>query len=1165
MKGFKSFANRTKIEFDNRITAVVGPNGSGKSNISDAVKWVLGEQSVKSLRGSKMNDVIFSGGENSSPLNLAEVNLNFSNDDKSLDLDYSNVKISRRIYRNGDNEYKINGKKVRLKDIRELFLDTGVGKEGYSVIGQGRIEEIINSTPKERRSIFEEASGISKHKYRRDESEKKLEKVSDNLEIIEREWEYKKKDLKLLESQKDNYEKNKALTEELDIKAYFYFNNKSKKLYGQKTEIEKKLLELRDNRLVKEKDYQNLNESLLPFNQEIKSINQKLEENQELIKRLENSITKNKNQIELNKQNLFYNNKDLKKSLSDNENNLSRKRQLEEKISVQEKSLENILKKINFLKDEDKKLNLKKEELKASIKATTTKIKNLEFEKNSFDKKIYEYDLNEKTNLILNKQREENNKKTREKIKEVKVNLYKIAQTIKEVDKTLEKLREDLDRKKITYNENKSNLEELLIENTNLSDRLNSNNMSLKEEISTYKIQKDLLARNEGYYYSIQEFLKETSNSSLNHLYMDTLANLINVRDGYESVIEILMSSSLQNIVTKTKDDTRQLINFVNKKKLGRITFLPIDSIASSRKKLPDEKEAIAMACDLVDHPPELTSIINHFLGSTLVVKNIDDAIKLSSKIKGYRIITMDLDVINTWGSMVAGKNNTKKSNVGLINRSKKIDEIKKHIVFLKEKNELLSKEISENKIKMDGLKDSQNILEDDISKIGNELNLYSSSKQKGQYEKKALEDRLKELNGLLSEQVEKEEIYNIDIIRERAFEIENNLKELRIILETSNKSLIDTDNKIIQSSNQLEISQRDKNLINNNIEENRIELNNIEDSNKFFDRVKTSLEKEICNLEKNIENLGKNLLDDSEKLEIAKQKVESYKKESDEKLSKNKIMVEKSSTLKKEIDDIDLELVKINYKNEAIINDIKNLEDEISPFISKNLEEISNLSINEEVKSISKIELINLQKKINQVGFFDENSLENYKKAKEDFDFLDKQKNDLKNSKDDIEKMIKKLESDMKEEFIKNFKIIDEKFQRIFQTLFMGGKAKLTLDDEDELNAGVEIMACPPGKSSKSISLLSGGEKSLTAVSLLFAIFETNPAPFSLLDEIDAAMDEANIKRYIEYLKSLSDNTQFVMITHRQTTMQLAERIHGVTIGDDGISKVYSIDFDKN
>lgn len=1163
LKGFKSFANRTKIKFDNQITAVVGPNGSGKSNIADAIKWVLGEQSVKSLRGKKMDDVIFQGADDKKPMNMAEVNLSFNNKDRALSSDYDLVKISRRIFRNGDNEYRLNGKRVRLKDIKELFLDTGIGKEGYSVIGQGRIDEILNSSNQERRNIFEEASGIATHKYRREESLKKLSKVDEDLEIIQREWDYKNKDKNKLEIEAKNFEKYTEIESLLNEKAYLFYANKSKSLNEKNKDLIEQIKMLKNNQEEKTREFDKINESLLPIAENIRDLENKYKNLNQSILDNEKNIDKYTNKINLDRQKLLYNKKDLERNNNDFKSYDEKFKNYELSLKNQKDKLENTKNIIKNLEEKNRNLSEKKDESIALLSSIQKEIERLKKEGEDLNKLIYDYDIDQKTRTILEKQRFENNKIINEKIQELNTDLSNISKDLNELEKEKENLSKDIEEK----NTNLEKIKEKIINEINKKDDLekaiNQNKLSCKEEISNYKIQKSLMERNEGYFYSVSDFLKKTKNTEIEKLYINTLANLITVKSGYEEIIENLIGQGLQNIVTWSKKDTREIINFVNKNKLGRITFLPLDSIKQNKKARVEEKEVIAMAYDLVSFDSKLENIINHFLSNTVVVKNIDDAVSLSNKIKGYRIISLNLDLINTWGSMVAGVNKSRKSNINILNRNKKINEIKSRINKLRnERNDLLENYNSLN-IKLEENQRLRQIKEDELVEANENLIDIRSIFDKKNYQKQSLIQRIDELKESLNESKEEENFKDIEKIK---LKLSNVKKEDEILKEKAieNSKLInDLSNEIFKNKNSIEINTRDLNILENRISEDENSLLNLKQNIEFNQKMKKSLEESLINLEKEISACENKVVDTKEKVREDEKNKIKISMEIDEKKNSNHKLLSLSKNIENELNEYSMKIVKFNYKLEAISKDLKNLEDEIRPFISKSLEDLKENNYENSSKQIKKEELFNLQKKLTQVGFFDENSKEDFEKAYKEFEFLDKQKIDLEKSKKDIEKMIKKLEEDMKDEFIKNFNIIDEKFQRIFKELFMGGKAKLSLDSNDLLDAGIDISACPPGKSTKNISLLSGGEKSLTAVALLFAIFETNPAPFSLLDEIDAAMDESNIKRYIDYLKSLSDKTQFIMITHRQTTMQLAEKIHGVTIGDGGISKIYSIDFD--
>lgn len=1163
LKGFKSFANRTKIKFDNQITAVVGPNGSGKSNIADAIKWVLGEQSVKSLRGKKMDDVIFQGADDKKPMNMAEVNLSFNNKDRALSSDYDLVKISRRIFRNGDNEYRLNGKRVRLKDIKELFLDTGIGKEGYSVIGQGRIDEILNSSNQERRNIFEEASGIATHKYRREESLKKLSKVDEDLEIIQREWDYKNKDKNKLEIEAKNFEKYTEIESLLNEKAYLFYANKSKSLNEKNKDLIEQIKILKNNQEEKTREFDKVNESLLPIAENIRDLENKYKNLNQNILDNEKNIDKYTNKINLDRQKLAYNEKDLERNNNDFKSYDEKFKNYEISLKNQKDKLENTKNIIKNLEEKNRKLSEKKDESIALLSSIQKEIERLKKEGEDLNKLIYDYDIDQKTRTILEKQRFENNKIINEKIQELNSDLSNISKDLNELEKEKENLSKYIEEKNTNLEKIKEKISNEINKKDDLEKSINQNKLSCKEEISNYKIQKSLMERNEGYFYSVSDFLKKTKNTEIEKLYINTLANLITVKSGYEEIIENLIGQGLQNIVTWSKKDTREIINFVNENKLGRITFLPLDSIKQNKKARVEEKEVIAMAYDLVSFDSKLENIINHFLSNTVVVKNIDDAVSLSNKIKGYRIISLNLDLINTWGSMVAGVNKARKSNINILNRNKKINEIKSRINKLRnERNELLENYNSLN-IELEENQRLRQKKEDELEKANENLIDIRSIFDKKNYQKQSLIQRIDELKESLNESKEEENFKDIEKIK---LKLSNVKKEDEILKEKSieNSKLInDLSNEIFKNKNSIEINTRDLNILENRISEDENSLLNLKQNIEFNQKMKKSLEESLINLEKEISACENKVFDTKEKVKEDEKNKIKISMEIDEKKNSNHKLLSLSKNIENELNEYSMKIVKFNYKLEAISKDLKNLEDEIRPFISKSLEDLKENNYENSSKQIKKEELFNLQKKLTQVGFFDENSKEDFEKAYKEFEFLDKQKIDLEKSKKDIEKMIKKLEEDMKDEFIKNFNIIDEKFQRIFKELFMGGKAKLSLDSNDLLDAGIDISACPPGKSTKNISLLSGGEKSLTAVALLFAIFETNPAPFSLLDEIDAAMDESNIKRYIDYLKSLSDKTQFIMITHRQTTMQLAEKIHGVTIGDGGISKIYSIDFD--
>ena len=1110
-----------------------------------------------------MKDVIFTGAK--SAMNIAEVTLTFSNEDKKLDLDYDKVAITRRIYRSGENEYKINNKRVRLKDIRELFFDTGVGKEGYSIIGQGRIDEIIMSSPKDRRAIFEEAAGISKHKFRRDEANKKLESVNGDLEIIEKELEYKKKDFNLIESYKDNFLKHKNLTEEINQKSYFYLKNKSYDLIKRRDKIDLEIKEMDENLFNLKAQNKEISEKLSPFKKAYEEEKLKLDRLINEYNSYEKNIEKNESSLRLNDQKLDYDIKDkerIEEVLASLATNLEK-----ESKNLKENEAKNasLLESINVFEKELLDKKEKRKDLEEEIKAISNELEKEKELESEIKSKILDYQVYEQSRAIIDERRKKDLEEKRLKIEKLDQEISSIKSTYDDfsekksvIDDEIEKLKAEISTLADEINFLRQKLEKDQNTLTNIK-------LDMKALLSDYKIEKNLLENNQGYFYPVQDFLKKSKLNGLAGFYLDTLANLISVREGYEDIIDNLMGAGLQNIVTRTKEDTRVLINFVNREKLGRLTFLPIDSINSFMKEKPHEPEVIAMAYELVGYEENLSGIVGHFLGSTVVVKDIDAAISLSKKIKGYRIISLNLDIINTWGSMVAGTNKNKRSNTNILNRKKKLIDLEKSIQKLNCKKTDFEKSIHESETILTNRKEKLISFKSDFEEKSTSLAKIASDLERTSLKLDSLTQNRRDLDGTSLDYEENQIDLDIDKLKEEENALAIKIDEKTKLIKDKENHSISLRDDIIGLTNKIEMSQRDKSLNQNTLANARTNIEDIRTNQniqtKLLGKIKTEIEdsnQKRDNLRKSIELFSKEK-DDLE-TEISKLKSNIKSKEEE-----NIKLIQANEDLEEKIRGLDIKRVKLTYKLDSANENYKNLEEEVSPYISMSLDDLREKYKDSESINVTKTDLIEVQKKINEVGFFTDTALEDFDTIDKELKFINEQVKDLRGSKSDIEKMIVRLEKEMKDEFSKNFAIINQNFTKIFKILFMGGDARLILDSEDFLTAGVEIEAKPPSKSLKSISLLSGGEKALTAVALLFAIFEQNPAPFSILDEIDAALDESNIKRYIDYLKGLSDKTQFIMITHRQTTMQLAEKIHGVTIDDEGISKLYSIGFESN
>ncbi|MFM1524667.1 MULTISPECIES: chromosome segregation protein SMC [Helcococcus] len=1163
--GFKSFADKTKLLFNKDISAVVGPNGSGKSNIADAIKWVLGEQSAKSLRGTSMQDVIFSGTDIKKQMNMAQVSLILDNSDKSLPIAFDEVNVTRRVYRTGDSEYLLNKSLVRLKDIRELFLDTGIGKDGYSMIGQGRIDEILNGKNEERRYIFEEATGISKNKYKKSEAEKKLLKNEENLAQLSSELKVKKQQFDILEKQSQNAKEGIKLTNRLEL-------------------LELNLL---DKAIQKNSDdLQNDKSKLEYINLELDSSNSKLNKLVELISPIQEKIDIKTTQLEEKKENQI---------LSD-------------------KKIQSLDSQINILKEKNKFLNNDKERLENSIKLKNEKIIN--FKELILEKEKQNIELNSRkdstNNLVIHinnsisEKRERFNKlksefniltmsidKNKEYLSDLKIN----KNTKEKLDDSNKQLKEnyisEVDKINILINEKSSkiyeiennikSIQEKINKNTDVIEDFNDKKSNLLENLEKINIdisnkknnylklesQKDILERQyksyDGYYRSVQDLLKiADKNTDISSKIVGVLADLIEVEEKYKVALDLALGSSLQNIVIKNEEDGKYLINFLKENNIGRITFLPINKISASKYNVKHPK-IIDTFNNLVKNDKKIDGIIDYFLAKTILVENIEDAVEVSKSIKGYRVITLDGEIINSWGSMVGGNTFKKESN-SLLNRKKELDDLILKLNDLAEKirkiNDLSNShiaKISELDSSIIEFKNANNSHKENLSELNkniHELNveILFNNKRK---------DEFSELLNKIENELRDEDFSEIDHLSVNLEEEEERFNVLSSEIEALNSYISEEEKKLVLRKSELDVLIRDISLLENDIENFKTDLeDNIKTLSIDENSLKTTIN-EIENSSNEIKKLIKNKSEFEEKLSVSNTDINLIEEELKQSITKIKEDRKEIDALKDAISEFEKDKYKLELKIENSEQKVNSLRDDYKETYS-----ITDVELDEKLKRVDKIdatrkEVLDIKSKLSKIGYFNYESIEQFNLISEELQFLNKQYDDLIASKNDIINIIKSIEKDMKETFADAFEKIKIRFNEIFSILFNGGEAEIKLDSDDVLNAGIDIIARPPGKKLKNIALLSGGEKALTAVALLFAIFEINPAPFCVLDEIDAALDEANIKRYIGYLKSLVDKTQFIIITHRKVTMEMAEILYGVTMEEKGISKVITLALD--
>lgn len=1168
INGFKSFADKIKLDFETNITAIIGPNGSGKSNVADAVRWVLGEQSAKTLRGSKMEDVIFSGTDNKIKKNYSTVSITFDNSDNVIPIDFKEVTISRKLYRTGESDYFINKSNVRLKEVRELFLDTGVGREGYSIIGQGRIEEIINGKSEDRRAIFEEASGISKIKYQKNESQKKLFKSKDNLTrlrdiIIQNENRYG-----FLKGQSTKAKKGIALLENIEkaefsisYKDYNNLNSNFNK-YSENLEINKE--ELFDIN----KEFENVKLKISPLKEELNNITNVIEKDSAELDRInnkKNDITNKKNVLIERNKFIRLNNEQFLKLKQEYIDNLEK---INLEISEQEKKISeknSILK--NYIDDKNKVKN----ELSKSKELLSSKVQILDkffLEKEEIENKISDLETEKRANEIITDSIKKKIEENTEEVTKLNIEKENIEKKLSENNSLLESNNQKVQNIDLTIFEKRQLISELEKELISLNNQVSNINNEVNYKNKEIIMLKNYIRNYEGYGKSVQDLFKLCDRETeLKSMICGTLGELISVEEKYKKAIDTVLSSNLQGIVVHNDLEAKKIIEKIKANKIGRLNFFPISKILLKKEYSSIiDSDILSFANDVITCDNDYRNIVDYFLANTIICENMDIAIKLSNKFKNkFRIVTLDGDVINSWGSISGGYKSSKNSfsiigrkqqlakalsdienlETSLKNNINRISDVKTDLQLNKEKLDNLKSEKEDIKLKINSLQKLIYSNEFDIRKISEKIDEIDNYKENHQGFTPDKEKELilyKEKSILMDDEINK---YNLEIneIKNLILELEKN--EIIII---NNLDSIERDINILDNSKNILLENKNSNegklkLKETELIESELQLKNNLSEIELIEQLNAKLNiktDELNNSISNNTNLRKKLILDNE--EVSKRYSE---------------LSEKSLTLEKEIEKNEL---RISNLKEQFSNLIIRLCDEYSLTL-EDCERKMELYKNE---YFTKEELKRLKENLRELGSFSYDSIEEFEKVKNELEFQKNQEIDLQNSIEDINKIILKLENTMKKTFINEFKTINENFSNIFKILFNGGEARLELDSEDILNCGIDIIAKPVGKKMQTLSLMSGGEKSLTAVALLFAIFETKPSPFCILDEVDAALDDSNILRYVEYLKNYLTETQFIMITHRKPTMEMADMIYGVTMEQKGVSKIVSMTFNK-
>lgn len=1179
IQGFKSFADKTIFEFRPGITTVIGPNGSGKSNVSDSIRWVLGEQRAKSLRGGKMEDIIFTGTQNRKALNFAEVTLTLDNSEGKLPVNFSEVAVTRRVYRSGESEYFINRSACRLKDIVELFMGTGIGRDGYSIIGQGRIDEILSNNSEERRNVFEEAAGISKYKARKIEAEKKLELTTQNLTRINDIIKELDSQLAPLKSQSEKAQKYLTLCEQLKVLEINLFLYESEKLKSQIEQVEAHLVELNQELELKMKNSEGSINKKAELKEKINEFTEQADLYKKIIFEKRNSIEKINSELSLFSEKISNNTLSIERLKSEIQENIAKIQELNSEKAKRTEKIETLrtqkLSYSNYLAEKEEELSkiiatLTDEELK--IENMKTSIIDFMNEKSEIKSKL-NATLTMKNNAINRDEQITN----------------KLSNTVSENDKLKMQLEDDNDAlssisrelKEISEKFQSTKNEELNFETQlkSLEKEVYSISSEINIKTTKHKLLSDTEKNNEGYFRSVKVILDECEkNKEFSKGICGSLAKLISVEEQYEVALEVALGSNLQNIVTESQEDAKKAIEFLKEKNAGRATFFPINSYKPSEELKNIDKISkcagfIGIGTSLIKFNNKYENILSSLLGKTVIVDTLENAVNLSKQNLGsYRIVSLAGDVVNTAGSMSGGSQKVKTDS--LLSRGRIISELEKEIEELNKtlKNTTSSADnINEEykKVKQSGIELSEEFRKKEVlyasekeklSSLQNTINQNEEKIKNIKIEKSQLSVQISEFTGETTK-LEKE----ITEIDEKISAIQVDVEKFK----QNNKEKMEIRDNLAQdiTNYKISISSFDESeaSINEIIDRVDNDINETENSNNKKNEEINILSLEIeklkntqSNSSNKIDEINNEILDTTSKLEEIEKEKNSL---NDALTSLEELMGDDIRA----IEDAKNKISKEEMKKMKLDLDFENINNKI--WEDYEITYSSALALKQDLGNPSKISssVANIKNDIKNLGSINVDSIEEYKNVNERFNFMSAQKQDLTDSEEKLKKVINDMISTMKKEFLEKFSIINDNFKVVFAELFNGGTANIKLCDESNvLESGIDIEVQPPGKKLQNMMLLSGGERALTAIALLFSILKINPSPFCVLDEIEAALDDVNVYRFADYVKKFSDSIQFIIITHRKGTMEAANTVYGITMEEKGISKLVSMKLDN-
>mgnify|MGYP004533395951 FL=1 len=1173
--GFKSFAQKINFEFHNGITGIVGPNGSGKSNVGDAVRWVLGEQSAKQLRGGNMQDVIFSGTENRKPLSFASVSITLDNSDHKLPVDYNEVTVTRRLYRSGESEYLINGSGCRLKDIQEMFYDTGIGKEGYSIIGQGQIDKILSGKPEERRELFDEAAGIVKFKRRKATTLKKLDEERQNLVRVTDILSELTKQLGPLEKQSETariYLAKREELKELDVNLFLLDHQRTGELLKELEEkLEQAQRELNEAQAAYDQtkiEYDRLEQELEDLNHRLDTLKEEQQQNALLKQQYEGQVQVLEEQISSGKQNSeHYQNRltalgeDLdrrtqeKEKLAEDKLELqSRLKEIRASLSKETEALENIVSNVEECtqavedgKNEIIEILNSRATTKGKVQRFDAMLEQLNIRKAEISQRILRLKSEEE---VLEKERL-NAQKQYDTVTAV---IHSTNEECVRLDGEVQKLQEELKKQ---------------------NSQMEIGQTAYHREASRLESLKNITERYDGYGNSIRRVMEQKNREPG---IKGVVADIIHVQKDYEVAIETALGGSIQNIVTDNEQTAKRMIGFLKKNRFGRATFLPLSNISGrgglNQRDVLNEPGVVGTANTLVNADKEYSELVMYLLGRVLVVDNIDHAIAIGKKYRhSLRMVTIEGESLSPGGSMTGG---AFKNNSNLLGRRREIEELERSVGILRKELEETQKSIGENRSR-------RNVLRDTIADFQQKLRQQYVEQNTAKMNLEQLKEKEDEIQNSYR-QIDREQ----EELRHQAGEIRQDHSSIARELEDSQKDEKELETFIETKQKELEEWKAEETEKTHELEKIRLEESSLEQQNQFLQENLSRLNSEIAAFQKESQEITENLVQSREEIHKKEEGIQELKnaaqecllkeeqygsqrvqwqEEKEKRSASHKTFFEKRDHLSEKTSLLDKECFRLRSQTEKIE---EQRESQIS-YMWEEYEITPNNALQYRKEELTdrqaiKADVTRIKDEIRKLGSVNVNAIEDYKELLERHTFLSGQYDDIVKAEETLEGIILELDEGMRKQFTEKFRDIQREFDKAFKELFGGGKGTLELaEDEDILEAGIRIISQPPGKKLQNMMQLSGGEKALTAIALLFAIQNLKPSPFCLLDEIEAALDDSNVGRFASYLQKLTKNTQFIIITHRRGTMNAADRLYGITMQEKGVSTLVSVDLVEN